>query len=105
MPLVSRFWTEIIRQDIQFLDLGELETTQKLSTLQDQICNLFLDSRLGEVLNWFEPLRKHIDLLAKDFDKHADKLKQLQHALVELIDFLDPDCSRYPKERRAKIGL
>lgn len=137
-------WTEIIRQDIQFLDLGDLETTQKLSTLQDHICNLFLDSKLGEVLRifrgeqraigenmivnkgsstyclgyaqfiqtqdvafqyWFEPLRKHIDLLAKDFDKHADRLKQLQHAIVDLIDFLDPDCTRYPRERRTKIGL
>lgn len=135
-------WTEIIRRDIQFLDLGESETTKKIASLQDQIGNLFLDSRLGKVLRifrgdqraigesmiiekglnatcmgyaqffhtqdptfqyWFEPLREHIDWLANDLEQSTDKLIQLQRALVDLIDFLDSECIRYPKERRKKI--
>jgi len=27
----------------------------------------------------------------------------LQHALVDLIEFLDPDCARFPKKRRMKV--
>jgi hypothetical protein len=135
-------WTEIIRRDIQFLDLGELETTKKLALFQDQICNIFLDSKRGKVLRifrgeqraigesmivyngsnahccgyaqfiqnqapsfqyWFEPIREHIDLLATDLDAHAQRLIALQHALVDLIDFLDPNYVRYPKERRLKM--
>ena len=135
-------WTEIIRLDSQFLYLGELETTKKLAALQNNICDLFLDSRLEKVLRifrgeqraigesmiinngsddyclgyaqfiqtqdatfqyWFEPLREHIDLLANDPNRYTDRLIQLQHALVDLIDFLDPDCLRYPKERRMKL--
>lgn len=136
-------WTEIIRRDVQFLDLGEVETTKQLGVLQEHICNLFLDSRLGPVLRifrgdqraigenmiimqdknhyclgysqflhnkadtfqyWLEPLREHIDMLAKEADKHTDKLIKLQHALIDLIDFLDPNYIRYSKEKRKKIS-
>ncbi len=131
-------WIEIIRREIQFLDLGELETTKKLSNLEDHICELFLDTRLGTVLRifrgnqraigeimesnsqclgyaafvqnqdpdfqyWFEPLREDIDLLAKELDKHNTRLIELQHALIDIIDFLDPDYIRYPQQRRGKI--
>lgn len=135
-------WTEIIRRDVQFLDLGEIETTKELSKLQDHICNLFLDSRLGPVLRvfrgdqraigekmiivdgsnsycmgyaqffhtkeenfhyWLAPLRGHIDTLSKGLEQHSDKLVQLQHALIDLIDFLDPNYVRYPLEKRKKI--
>jgi hypothetical protein len=135
-------WIEIIRREIQFLDLGELETTKKLSNLEDHICELFLDTRLGKVLRifrgnqraigeimiskiesnsqcigyaefvqkqdanfqyWFEPLREDIDLLSKELDKHNARLIKLQHALTDLIDFLDPDYIRYPQQRRGKI--
>lgn len=33
----------------------------------------------------------------------APRLKALQHALIDLIDFLDPNFSRFPAERRTKI--
>jgi hypothetical protein len=136
-------WTEIIRRDIHFLNLGEAETTRKFIALQDQICNLFLESNLGKVLRifrgeqraigemmiitinsnshcmgyaqflqmqndafqyWFEPLREHIDLLAKDWDKHSRRLLLLQNALVDLIDFFDPNYMRYPQSRRTKVA-
>ncbi len=137
-------WSEIIRQEIQFLDLGELETTKELTRLQDQICNLFLDSKLGKMLRifrgeqraigekmliqtpkgshcmgyarfiettdphfqyWFEPLRLQLRVLANDVEQHRNKLIGLQHGLVDLIDFLDPNDLRYPKEKRQKVGL
>ncbi len=131
-------WIEIIRREIQFLDLGELETTKKLSNLEDHICELFLDTRLGTALRifrgnqraigeimisnnqclgyaefvhnkdtnfqyWFQPLREDIELLATELDKHNTRLIELQHALIDLIDFLDPDYIRYPQQRRGKI--
>jgi len=136
-------WTEIIRRDVQFLDLGEIETTKQLSKLQDHICNLFLDSQLGNVLRifrgdqraigenmiiaegstnycmsyaeffqnrdenfqyWLAPLRGHLEILSKDLESHSHKLVELQHALIDLIDFLDPNDIRYPAEKRKKIS-
>lgn len=138
-------WSEIIRRDVQFLDLGEAEATKQLRVLQDYICNLFLDSALENVLRifrgdqraigelmiittpsggvtcmgyaqffqkrepdfqyWFEPLRKDIDLLARELPEYMPKIIRLQGALVDLLDFLDPHYVRYPKERRGKLQL
>ena len=136
-------WTEIIRREVQFLDLGEMEPTKQLSKLQDHICNLFLDSRLGQVFRifrgdqraigenmiivdgsssscmgyaqflqtrdenfqyWLEPLREHLDILSKGLEQHSHKLVEIQHALIDLIDFLDPNYVRYPVEKRKKIS-
>jgi hypothetical protein len=33
------------------------------------------------------------------------RLTAIQHALVDLIDFLDPECARVPKTRRSKFNL
>lgn len=35
-------WTEVIRRDIQFLNLGEVVSTRKLAQLQENISELFL---------------------------------------------------------------
>ncbi len=35
-------WTEILRREIQFLDLGEVRATRKIARLQENICHLFL---------------------------------------------------------------
>ena len=121
---------------------------QKLSALDDHICNLFLDSRLGKVLRifrgdqraigelmitnnkyansayclgyakfiqraqdedfkyWFNPLREQLDILSTDeLENNTERLQQLQHALVDLMDFLDPNYLRHPQERRNKIEI
>jgi len=46
-------WTEIIRQEIQFLDLGQDDQTRQLARLQDDICSLFLTDGFGRLFRIF----------------------------------------------------
>ncbi len=135
-------WNEIIRQEIQFLDLGEVESTRTLSELNEKIVVSFLTSSHGKVLRvfrgeqraiaermvrsdsgnlscigyasfvetqessfrrWFIQLEKDIDLLSKNLKDHAGRLVQLQHVLIDLLDYLDPDCVRFAKQYRSKV--
>jgi hypothetical protein len=52
---------------------------------------------------WFARLGDDVALLAREPGKHVGRLVALQHALIELIDFLDPDCERLPRSERAKL--
>ncbi len=135
-------WTEIIRKDIQFMDLGEIDVTRRLAELQGTVCSLFLTSRLGrnfrlfigeqraigecmimgnedrlqcrgyaafvednskEFRYWFDSLKEDIDFLSNERSQIVERLTKLQHTLVDLIEFLDPDCIRFSKERRLRI--
>lgn len=135
-------WTEVVRRGIQFMDLGALADTRRLSELQDEICNVFLAKDLGPVFRvfrgdqraigermivegkdgpqcmgyaafarskdadfryWFDQLRKDVDTFAANPASGEKRLVGLQHALVDLIEFLDPDCARFPKKRRMKV--
>jgi hypothetical protein len=46
-------WNELIRREIQFLDLGDQEQTRQLSKLQDTISHLWLTDRWGATLRVF----------------------------------------------------
>lgn len=46
-------WTEIIRRDIQYIDLGQDEQTRLLARLQDDIYSLFLTDRFDHLLRIF----------------------------------------------------
>ncbi len=134
-------WTEIIRREVQFLNLGETESNRRLNTLQENIRSVMLDNNLGKIcrifrgeqraigelmittkgsdsfcigyaefvsrkdpefLHWFEPLRQSVDELARDLSSGTNRLTQLQHTLVDLIDYLDPHYMRFDKERCLK---
>lgn len=131
-------WTEIIRHEVQFLDLGEVEGTRKLAKLQEHIRVILLSTRYGNVFrvfrgeqraigelmvvaqdhvdtcigyaafvakrdesfrSWFEPLRQSVDTLATDLKSDNGRLVALQHALIELIEYLDPERIRFDKDR------
>jgi hypothetical protein len=53
--LVAQYfaWTEIIRRDIQFIDLGEDEQTRRLARLQDDIYSLFQTDRFDRLFRVF----------------------------------------------------
>lgn len=134
-------WTEIIRSEVQFLNLGEVEATRGLSKLQENIREIILSSRYGRVFRvfrgeqraigelmiskensgntcigyaaffekkeenfryWFEHLQWSIEEIAKDLSTDNGRLMDLQHALVDLIDYLDPNHMRFDKERCQK---
>jgi len=52
---------------------------------------------------WFERLADDIALLAREPDAGTRRIVGLQHALVDLMEFLDPDCERLPASERTKL--
>jgi hypothetical protein len=53
--LVAQYfaWTEIVRRDIQYIDLGQDEQTRRLARLQDDIYSLFQTDRFGRLFRVF----------------------------------------------------
>jgi hypothetical protein len=140
-------WVEILRREVQFLDLGDVEASRRLESLLANIRESFwtdsieLTFRLfrgqqraiGELMlveretlegkhlecigfaefvrcleksefaRWFEKLRSDVEILANAEHEHEQRLVELQHALIDLIDFLDPDHVRIPSDSRSKI--
>ena len=135
-------WTEIVRSDIQFIDLGEDEPTRKLRSLQDTIYAVLQNDRLDRSLRVFageqraigerlitrnhervdsmgygafldqlpsgkdtllDALRDDVVRLAENVEVARPRLAALQHALIDLLDFLDPKGIRFPQERRLKV--
>jgi len=137
-------WLEIIRRDIQFLDLGAVEETKMLSRalqqVQDQIAatrgshdELYLyrgqQRAIGELMmvpvegqtvggpryecmgyaafvaaqnasafaHWFTRLGEAISKVPQ---RQPERLVRVQRALIDLIDFLDPQHERFEFNRQ-----
>ncbi|WP_326723345.1 MULTISPECIES: hypothetical protein [unclassified Streptomyces] len=56
-----------------------------------------------EFATWFEPLVESIHELAATESPHL-RLVRLQVALMDLIDFLDPEADRFPDHRRGRLS-
>jgi hypothetical protein len=64
------------------------------------------DRRLDEdpaFAGWFARLSDDIDVVARSTDAENLRLFQLHGGLIDLIDFLDPDAIRIPREFRARL--
>jgi hypothetical protein len=137
-------WTEIIRREIQFLDLGEVEKTRKLAELQDSIFDLwqtegngcgkafrifageqraigermirktsrglecigygaFSDRLAAGQFPEIARLTRDVTDLATNLPAAKPRLVLVQRALIDLLDFLDPECIRAPRHSRSKI--
>ena len=137
-------WTEILRRDIQFLDLGATEATRRLTQLQEEVSAAFQSSapRYGKTLRvfrgeqraigecmivsqgdrssckgyasfvterdadfrrWFVKLSADIGTMARGPIEMHVRAVAVQHALIDLIDFLDPECMRFSADQRRKI--
>ncbi|MCG3113721.1 MAG: hypothetical protein MCM46_18105 [Candidatus Manganitrophus sp. SB1] len=136
-------WTEIIRRDIQHIDLGTEEETTKLARLQDNTYRLwqtdrfgslfrvfageqraigermiietprgpecigysaFLDQNLSEKEPLLNALREDVRGCSASLEEARPRLIAIQNVLIDLLDFLDPNYVRFPKERRRKVG-
>jgi hypothetical protein len=53
-----------------------------------------------EFAEWMQPLINHVDAAAQDAGSNPQRLITLQHQLVALIEFLDPDGLRFPADKR-----
>ncbi len=135
-------WMEIIRLEVQFLDLGVEEETKQLGELRDNIYSLwqsqdpdqafmvwageqraigecmissgrqerecmgystFIEALESDKIHILRDLEEDVKALAENPDHGRERLTKLQHALIDLLDFLDPDCVHFPKEHRTKI--
>lgn len=135
-------WTEIVRRDVQYIDLGQDEQTRRLARLQDEIYSLFQTDDFSRPFRVFageqraigermiragprgleclgyaeyldhvtegsdrliEALRSDVRGLSADLSQARPRLVAVQHALVDLLQFLDPNFVRFPEERRAKV--
>lgn len=52
-----------------------------------------------ELSHWFEKLKESIETAANEDDPEYTRLTHIQHGLIDLIDFLDPDHIRIPSNR------
>ena len=135
--------TELVRQEIQFIDLGADEQTRKLSELQDSIYSIWQTNAYGDPLfrifageqraigerlirndprgpecmgyaSFLDFYKEHPDpllsaveadvaALGSNLPRALPRLVALQHALVELLDFLDPSFVRFPQRSRTKL--
>ena len=137
-------WTELVRREIQFIDLGTDEKTRQLSALQDSIYSIWQTSNYHPLFRVFAGEQRAIGerILQKEttgteclgyagfldfFDRSQDpllhaveadvgalganlslalpRLVALQHALVDLLDFLDPEFVRFPQKNRTKLEV
>jgi len=141
-------WVEIIRREIQFLDLGEQLANRRwvttLERVRDTLARDDLDATLrvfrgeqraiGELMTlaagapeggrpnetrgyasfvmqrqqpdfarWFQKLEADVELLAREPAAHLERPILLQHALIDVLDVLDPDCNRFASERRTRL--
>jgi hypothetical protein len=134
-------WTELVRREIQFINLGKDGETRRLQRLQDAIYDLWGTSRFSSLFRIFAGEQRAIgEALAqvgrrgpecmgygafvKEFERGKDplldalrddvkslpaainngrlRLTEIQHALIDLLDMLDPEYLRFPRERRSK---
>jgi hypothetical protein len=137
-------WTELIRREIQFIDLGVDHETRQLAELQHKIYAAWQTDRyppllrvfggeqhaIGERMIWEGPrgpqcmgfasfldylkgkpdplicaLKVDIEALGVRLEEALPRLTELQHCLVDLVIFLDPEAIRFPKKNRTKIDL
>ena len=54
---------------------------------------------------WFDPIIEGLAAAGHDRKLIEQRFLSLQHALNDLLDFLDPDCIRFPKQYRTKVSL
>ena len=89
---------EIMMQSASRLGDERLETLGYAAFLTHQ--------KEPEFDRWLAHLRADVDELAHGPDGDRDqRLRALQHALVDLIDFLDPGHIRVPTSERAKLSM
>lgn len=140
-------WMEIIRQGVQFLDLGQKENNRQLvknlakisavlTSDRDHVFRVFHGEQraIGELMierkenddrvdgwgcigyaqfcrkldedqefsRWFGQLLDSVELLAAPMSCRW-RLVALQNALIDLIDFLDPESIRFPARQRYRL--
>lgn len=135
-------WTEIIKEEIQFIDFRNAEQTKMLPELRDKLYGLWQVDRshdgfsvwagdqraIGELMieernnrlscigyaSLLKKIPSNEELLLKRLQDDVSglaanaldcypRLTEIQHVLIDLLDYLDPDGIRFPEEKRNYI--
>ncbi len=81
------------------------QSLNKLSIRKRAIClgyASFVEAKQSNFRRWFKQLEKDIDSLSKNLTENSDR-PVLQHALIDLLDYLDPDCICFTKQYCSKV--
>lgn len=116
--LVAQYfaWTEIIRRDIQYIDLGQDENTRQLAHLQDDIYGLFQTNRFDRMFRAFAGEQRAIgERMIRDGERgpecagYAAFLDQLAVAPDPLLEPIREDVrclsKRYKDARPRLVAL
>ena len=125
-------WGEVVRGEVRFLDLGDNDLNQAWVARQlavravlqsddfDPVFQVMHGQQraIGEVMVMpvedrseggprQEPIGYADDtaLLAREPGRHVDRLVALQHALIDIIEFLDPRGERLPKSALRRLEI
>ncbi len=60
--------------------------------------------RAADFNRWFHKLQADIELLAVEPYTHLERVVLLQDGLIDVLDIIDPDCSRFPAQRRTRLA-
>jgi hypothetical protein len=83
--------------------IGELMMVQGPSGPQCMGYAAFVRNEDPTFQHWVGELKKDIAGLHGTLGEATPRLERLQRALIDLVDFLDPDCVRFPREIRGKV--
>jgi outer membrane murein-binding lipoprotein Lpp len=64
----------------------------------------FTSSRDPAIDQWLNSVRDDIKATSSDIARSKERLTMMQHSLVDLLDFLDPECIRFPRDNRRKVS-
>ncbi len=137
-------WVELLRGEVQFLDLGDVEASRRLADSVNDVTTVLLSDEyevgfrlfrteqraIGEIMltgggdgqrqtlgyvafgerradpsfsKWFAKLEADIRAAAAEPGAGHDRLVALQHALIGVLDTLDPEHHRYATRHRLAI--
>jgi len=63
----------------------------------------FLERFALDTSTFFLRLKADVESLATGCVDTLDRLSAIQHALVDMLDFLDPDCQQFDTHHRLRV--
>ena len=84
--------------------IGELMIKRENGVCRSIGFAAFTSSRDPAIDQWLNSLRDDIKATSVDIKRSKEHLTMLQHSLIDLLDFLDPECIRFPRDKRMKVS-
>ncbi|HIH5600544.1 TPA: hypothetical protein ACYSHJ_004869, partial [Serratia marcescens] len=113
LSLIQRYISSTLQTDrfnpVLMVFAGEQRAIgeRMLKSIDGKVSCMGFGEYLSSEFDLHDPL---IEMLTDEMKKvssnvfeASERLSALQHGLIDMLDFLDPDFIRYPKERRKKV--